>query len=368
MKFKAFIFAVAAVAAVATLMGSMPSDVFAQGMQVTSAKVYIKQNEWDKAEVLLAEALAKDAEHKDANFFMGYVRYTQGRYEEMLDHWSKFEAKKLGRREKDIHKKTIKDLYTEAFNKGIEGFKSEDWPATISNFKVAVRVKQDKKDFVAETNLGFAQISAGELDDGIATLETVIETDPTNTGIWNGLLLGYIRKEDHVNIIRVYENSLPLTEQHDANDYYRLGRSHNVLGDTLKAAEAYEAAMEVVPEEMNFYLMSSEIHASFGNNTKAVDILERGHKVDEADTKILNALGVLYYIMKDYEKAISPLQKLVEIDPLDIDGWQNLGDAYFALASAANEAGDTEKANEYAAKGEEYESKSKELIRTGAGK
>ncbi len=365
MKFKAFIIATAAVA---VLMGFLTSDVFAQGMQVTSAKVYIKQNEWDKAEALLTEALAKDAEHRDANFFMGYVRYTQGRYEEMLDHWSKFEAKKLGRRERDIHKKTIKDLYIEAFNKGIEGFNAQDWPATISNFKVAVRLKPDKKDFQPETNLGFAQISAGELDDGIATLEIVIEADPKNADIWNGLLAGYIRKEDHKNIIRAYENYLPLINQHDSNDYYRLGRSHSVLGDTLKAAEVYEAAMEVVPEEMNFYLMSSEIHARFGNNNKAADILERAHKVDETDTKILNSLGVLYYIAKDYQKAISSLQKLVELEPLDIDGWQNLGDAFFGLASVANEAGDTAKGNEYTAKGKEYESKSKELMRTGTGK
>ena len=68
------------------VMASPPSEILAQGMQVTSAKVYIKQNEFDKAEALLTEALEKDSEHKDANFYMGYVRYTQGRYGDLLTH------------------------------------------------------------------------------------------------------------------------------------------------------------------------------------------------------------------------------------------------------------------------------------------
>ena len=365
MKFKIVVFAAIAVC---MLMASAPTEVLAQGMEVTSAKVYINQNEWDKAEALLHKALEKDAEHKDANFFMGYVRYTQGRYEEMLDHWDKFEAKKLGRREKDIHKKTIKDLYRQAFNKGIEGFNSQEWDSAISNFRVAARVKPDEKDFQPETNLGFALITAGQLDEGIETLEKVVETDPKNVGIWNGLLAGYIKKEDHKNIIRAYDNYLPLTEEYDANDYYRLGRSHSVLGDTLKAAETYEAAMEVVPDEMNFYLMASEIRARFGDNAKAAEILERGRDMDPTDVKILNSLGVLYYILEDYQKAIEPLEMLVQIEPLSIDGWQNLGDAYFGLARLANESGDTDKADEYTAKGEEYEGKSKDLMRTGEGK
>jgi len=357
-------------ASVAALIftASLPSDILAQGMQVTSAKVYLKQKEIGKAEALLQEALEKDPDHKDANFFMGFVRYQQGRYEEMLSHWGKFEPKKLGRRERDIHKKTVKDLYRQAFNKGIDAFNSQDWPTAISNFRVAAQVKPDPKDFQAETNLGFALITSEQLDEGIEVLETVIETDPKNVGIWNGLLAGYIKKNDHPKIVQAYESYLPLAEEADPNDYYRLGRSHTVLGDTLKAAEVYESATEAVPDEMNFYLMASEIRARFSDNAKAAGMLEKARKIDPKDTKILNSLGVLYYIMEDYQKAVDPLETLVKVEPLSIDGWQNLGDAYFGMARLAQESGDTAKSTEYSAKGREYEAKSKELMRTGEGK
>lgn len=352
------------------LMASPPSEILAQGMEVTSAKVYIKQNDIDKAESLLIEALEKDPEHKDANFYMGYVRYTQGRYEDLLNHWGKFEQKKLGRREKDMHKKVVKDLYQNAFNKGVEAYNAQDWPTATTMFRVAANpvIKRNPKDFQPETMLGFTLVTSDQIDEGIVVLEKVVETDPKNLGVWNGLLNGYIKKGDHPNIIRAYENYLPLSDQVDANDYYRLGRSHAVLGDTLKAAEVYEAGAKAVPDEMNFYLMSSEIHVQFDNIPKAAEMLEKARAIDPVDLKILNNLGILYYNMKDYEKAIEPLKMLVEVEPLSIDGWQNLADAHFGLAKAAQEAGDTDKANVYSDKGAEYEDKSKGLMRSGEGK
>ncbi|MBT5877416.1 MAG: tetratricopeptide repeat protein [Candidatus Latescibacteria bacterium] len=352
------------------VMASPPSEILAQGMQVTSAKVYIKQNEFDKAEALLTEALEKDSEHKDANFYMGYVRYTQGRYGDLLTHWGKFEQKKLGRRERDMHKKVVKDLYQNAFNKGVEAYNAQDWPTATSMFRVAADplIKKDPRDFQPETMLGFTLVTSDQIDEGIVVLEKVVKTDPSNLGVWNGLLNGYIKNNDHPNIIRAYENYMPLSDQVDANDYYRLGRSHAVLGDTLKAAEVYEAGAKAVPDEMNFYLMSSEIHVQFNDIPKAAEMLENARKIDPVDLKILNNLGILYYNMKEYAKAIEPLEMLVEVEPLSIDGWQNLGDAHFGLAKVAREAGDTEKATEYSTKGTEYEDKSKALMRSGEGK
>lgn len=355
------------IAAIAVfMMFTVPALIHAQGMEVTSAKVYLNQQDNEKAREMLEKALAKDPDHKDANFYMGMLKYYKGEYTAMLDHWDKFEFKKLGKREKKMYESTMRDLYRNAFNKAVDAFGKRDWDNAVTNFKVAIRVNPE--DQQAPMNLGLALMNADKTDEAIEVLEKVAESDPKNASIWDALSLGYIRNSDYPNIIKSYSNYLELAEQPDKMAYYQLARAYFATGDTLKAAEAYESGIEKVPDEMDFYIQSSAIRSQFGQNDKAAETLQRAHELDPENADVMYSLGTIYYILKDFQKAVVPLQGYVDKEPLSIDGWDTLGNAYYGLANQIREGGDAAKATEYENKGKEFVEKSKELMRSGEGK
>lgn len=353
---------------VAVVMASLPSLVSAQGMEVTSAKVYYKQNNLDKMEAMLIQAMEKDPEHNEANFYFGVFYFHRGNYAQTMQHWDKITYKKLPKKAKNLHDRLIKNLFSSAAKKGAEAFSQKDWDNAVTSFRVAMKVNPNPKDQAVATNLGLALIMGEQTDEGIEVLEKVVEAEPTNLPAWNGLTVGYARKEDHPNVIKTYTKYIELADQPESSAYHQLARSYKAIGDTAKAIETYETAIDAIPDEIYFYLIASEFRALAGENEKAAEILERAHNVDPTNTDVLNHLGTVYYILKQFQKAVEPLEVYLQLEPNSIDGWETLGNAYYGLSYQARDQGDAAKQEECAVKGEECLAKSNELMRSGEGK
>lgn len=356
------------VAILAVVMATLPSFVRAQGMEVTSAKVYLQNNNKEKAEEFLLKALEKDPNHKDAHFYMGLLDFYKGSYESMLAHWDKFDSKDLGKVEKKQYDSTIKNLFRDSFNKGVKLFSEQNWDGAASNFRVAMRVNPIPKDYLVNVNLGSALMNGEKTDEAIEVMEKVAAVDPKNPIVWDILSLGYIRKSDYPNIIKAYTNYVMLTDKPDKVAYYQIARAYFATGDTLKAADTYESGMVKIPDEMDFYVQASAIRSQFGQNDQSAQILERARKIDPTNPQVLYSLGTIYYILKQYQKAVDPLEAFLQLEPKSIDGWDTLGNAYFGLAKVSKDQGDMAKVTEYETKGQEYIGKSKELLQSGEGK
>lgn len=352
----------------AFVLASLPSLVSAQGMEVTSAKVYYKQNALDKMEAMLTQAMAKDPDHNEGNFYFGVFYYHRGDYAQTIQHWDKVTYKKLPKKAKNLHDRLIKELFTSAAKKGTAAFGESDWDNAVTSFRVAMKVNPMPEDQTVATNLGLALIMGKQTDEGVEVLEKVVEVDSMSLSAWNGLTVGYARKEDHPNIIKAYKNYIALTDQPESITYHQLARSYKAIGDTAKAVEAYEAGMEAVPDDILFYLIVSEYRALAGENEKAAEILVRARDVDPTNADVLNHLGTVYYILKQYQDAVEPLEVYLQLEPNSIDGWDTLGNAYYGISNQARDEGDAAREEECAAKGKECIEKSKELMRSGEGK
>src|SRR5262245_31130029 len=101
-------------------------QTFAQSMEMTSAKLYIQQNEWDKAIHWLEEALKKKPDNVEAHFLLAQGYGQKGLFAEVIKEINATEQyDKKGKYAKDI-KMLRQKYFAEAFNAGVKAFNEQN--------------------------------------------------------------------------------------------------------------------------------------------------------------------------------------------------------------------------------------------------
>jgi len=131
--------------------------------------------------------------------------------------------------------------------------------------------------------------------------------------------------------------------------------------------------------EYSLYRDLSSMYASKKEYARAITLLKKGRTNIPDDLVILNYLGTVYYNLgftldeegdasgakNAFTNGIEPLERLLEIEPLSIDGNDTLAKLYRGLAKTET---DDAKKSELIAKGDAYGDKKRELIMSGEGK
>lgn len=381
---------------------AQPALVWAQGMEVTSAKVYLKENppKLDKVMELLQAALKKDPQFNDAHFFLGMVHSYKGNFDEFFKEWNQVTYEKLGKTEKTQYTKQLGDMARTRMVEATKQYEAKKFDGAVKQFKasigainllqVALKGSTKKEDLESvqkmETSkqqsylfLGYAANSADMLDEAAIALEKATEVDPKSEQAWNGLVNTYARQKNQEKLIIACNKVIELSKQPDMDTYLLLRNTYFDKGDTSKVIETYERAIGAFPAEYTLYRDLSSFYAEGRMFDKAAMLLEKGNANIPNNVDILGYLGALYYNLgftkdkagdqmaaKDaFTRAISPLERLIELEPMSIDGHDTLGKVYQGLAKVET---DKKQQQAMSAKGDAMMEKRRTLINSGEGK
>ncbi len=398
MKSKKFAF----VALFVFVLTIMPVLAHAQKMQISSAKIYLRENppKLDKAESLLKTALEKDPGNNNAHYFLGMVYYYKGNFDLYFDNWAHVVYKDLGKKEKKLYMDQLNDMIRLRYNAATQSYDKKEFGKAVGQFQASITAtemlqkglrgtgkKNEMKgaDSLEETRqlaylyMGYAALSAQDYDNAVMALEQVLEADPNKVEAWDGLINIYYRQKNHEKLILACNKTIELSEQTDLNTYLMLRNAYLTTADTTNVLATYEKAIEAHPMEYSLYRDLSSMYASRKEYAAAITVLEKGRANIPEDLVILNYLGTVYYnqgltlneagdsagAKMTFNNAISPLEKLLEIEPYSIDGNDTLAKIYHGLAKTEM---DDAKKSQLIAKGDAYGDKKRELIMSGEGK
>lgn len=398
MKSKKFAF----VALFVFVLAMMPVLAHAQKMQISSAKIYLRENppKLDKAENLLKTALEKDPGNNNAHYFLGMVYYYKGNFDLYFDNWDHVVYKDLGRKEKKKYKDQLEDIVRLRSNAAKQSYDKREFANAVGQFQASIRASEmlqkglratgKKKDMqdadnfeetrqIAYLYMGYAAGYAEDYDNAVMALEQVLEADPNKVEAWDGLINIYYRQENHEKLILACNKTIELSEQTDLNTYLMLRNAYFTTADTTNVMATYEKAIEAHPMEYSLYRDLSSMYASKKEYARAITLLEKGRTNIPDDLVILNYLGTVYYNLgftldeegdasgakNAFTNGIEPLERLLEIEPLSIDGNDTLAKIYRGLAKTET---DDAKKSYLIAKGDAYGDKKRELIMSGEGK
>lgn len=286
--------------------------VQAQKNKRTSAYMYNKNGEYDKAKAAIDDAVLNEKTMNDPKSWMyrGEIYYNiqtvqetgLSKFEEVpnaidIAYESMMKAKSFD--EKGIYTDEINlylgNLAIAYFNRALASFQAEDYVTAVTDFETNFKIYESmgRFDTITAFNIGMAGVYGENPKVAAQYLELCLEN-------------GY--KDP-----RVYK-------------YY--SKSVKQLGDTVRAIEVVEEGRLIFPEDLSLMLELAQIYLETGQNSKLRDALLAAIEADKENPNLYLILGQTYDNDGDYENAIMYYQKSIDLGGVNANVYYNIGAIY----------------------------------------
>ena len=317
------------------LVGGIILFTGCQSTAVSSAKVYIQQNNYDAAIEQAQLAIEQEPDNAEAHFVLGNAYGMKSMFREMNDAYTK----SLGLSDKhaeEIDHSRLK-YWIDLFNTAVGEIKQDQLDEAAENFQLCTELMPDKID--AYKNLAFVYSQAGNTEDAIEAYKKGLEVDPTDVEMKNFLGVLYYQSKQYDAAIevlsQVLEESDPTTEAYK-QALFNVAFSYDLKGEPEKAIQAYKNALEAVPGDKDLNFNLARLYYMQDNFDEAIVWFNQVLGLDPNDFEANFNIGVSNLQMDKFEEAVPYLEKATEINPANANAWTNLGIAYVR-------AGDSEK-------------------------
>ncbi len=269
--------------------------------EYTSAKLYLQQNDLEKAEEFLVKAMAIEVDNPEIPFQLGHHIYGKdGRWTEMNDVYNK--ALEIDPNRKILEGITVQEMvdmsrygyWSDVYNKGVKVFNSSkglddrDRKAIIldavDEFQTALIIKSDESlnytmlatchfdlgegekstEFIAKavelapedfnSNMAAGQIFArnDQPENALSYLKKAVELDPSNSSAIRNLAQTYYDLGNTDESIATYEKAIKTTldSKAKADLHFNLGVLYNQVEDFVQAEDHFLLALDLNPEDV----------------------------------------------------------------------------------------------------------------------
>jgi len=297
--------------------------------ETTSAKLYMQQKQWQKAEESLVKEVTKNPKDEEAWYLLGAVRLETKNFQGMNEAYTRALALS------DAHKNEITRnrlalwgiLYNDAvgyYNRGRDTAAYYD--SALVRFNMAIALEPDSSSTYYVTAL--ANYAKKDYEGARRNLQTAVQKNPAFFDAWRFTgQLQYTFAQDKL----------------DAKD------TAGAKAEFAKAADAFKQAFDLQPNNAE-------------NITSLIDAYERSHQPEKAEALTRDAVqrdpqnklfryayGVFLLKREAYPEAIEQFKSALEIDPNYADATYNTGVAYLNWGVSIKAA--TDKALENQKKG-----------------
>ncbi len=265
-----------------------------QSTALTAAKLYLQQNEPQRAEEQLHQALQTEPQNAEAHFLLGQLYADQGKYQEMAS----------------------------SFARSLE-----------LSPKFAAQIQELRQHYWArEYNEGVRQASAQPPEFPVALgyfgRATVI--DPARLESWRNLAYVYYQLDSLDTTVRTYQHILSLAPS-DTSTLYSIGVLCLKLGRAQEAEQALTEFNRLKPGQVEGLVNLAVAHVEQGELAEAEKVYLEAAAVDPKDHRPHYNLGNLHFTQKNFPAALAAYQRAVELAPDDQDARYNLAVAHLAL-------------------------------------
>ena len=256
--------------------------------EYTSAKLYIQQQEWNKAEEFLIKAMDVEPENPEIPYQLGYHIYGLQKKDWQRMNQSFDKALAIDPNKKILEQgKTVKEFVIMARTQ----FWAEMYNKGVAEFNEYRSVPMDQKDTILKMAINTFEISA------------TIKTD-------------------------------------EAQTYTMLSTCNHLAGNTDKSENYILKAVELTPNDANVNLTAGQIFMQKQEFETALPYVKKAVELEPSNTKSIRNLAQIYYDIGHLDESIQTYEVAInkETDP------KVKADLYFNLGILYNRVGNLEEA------------------------
>ncbi|MGH7595765.1 MAG: tetratricopeptide repeat protein [bacterium] len=263
-----------------------------QSKELTTAKVHIQQNDWNKAVVRLEKAVAENPQNAEAQFLLGRGYALEGRFAEMN---RAFEASLKASPQFALEVKSWQAQYfSEQFNRGVKAAGEKDWTAAREAFVLALQI--DPVHPEAYRHLAYVHDKLGEPEKALHLYRTLIEIKPDD---WDA--------------------------------YFAVAGIHQQRREYGKSEAVLEQALAKDPRQPRVLAELAFIYDCQGKNDEAFAAYRQALQIKPDDKELLLNWGRLHLAKEDYAGALQEFAKILTFDPDNFEATYHAGLCYLKL-------------------------------------
>lgn len=296
--------------------------------ELTSAKLYIQQKNYDKALDALQKEVEKNPKSDEGYYLLGDVYGETDQYDKMIQSFDK--SLEISNNFKSQIEDLKKYYWANLFNKGVNYFQkgsnttnedsSKIYYANSANaFNYATQLEPDSAD--TYKNLSFVYMAGGENDKAIAPLKKLIELQHSEDGY------------KYLGQIYYTQGATEKTKYSSTKD----------MQDSLKAQEDFNKAIQLLEEGRTRYPNNADILLTLSNsyiNAGKVDVainaFKDGVAKDPENKYYRYNYGVLLLGKNDYDGAVEQFKKAIDIDSSYQNAIYNIAVTYVKWGTIIN--------------------------------
>lgn len=315
-----------------------------ESAHIKGAKLYITQNNYEKARELLERSIKAYPNDSEAYYLFGKIDGQENKWNDMLKHFdqslavnNKFEGKISNLKQQ---------YFSDFLNQGITKYndvlsllKDKDVDMDeINKMIMEVIATQELALTIDPAHekppeiLSRAFLLLDEQDKAKDLFEKLLADNPNHVSALS--VLGNMYYEDGMNkddkealmkSIEYHERLIKI-EPDNARALRNLAYGYYQTGDSLKALNIFESAVTKNPDDGDLHLNYGKILYETGDKEKAELEFKKSLELMPDNVPALKNLARFYVVdVKDFQKAMEPLNKLVELSPDSPDTWELIG-------------------------------------------
>ena len=174
--------------------------------------------------------------------------------------------------------------------------------------------------------LGSVYRASGRTAEAIVELKRALELAPNSDEAYRRLASVYLASGRSAEATQAYQKAVEMNPYYWVN-HNVLGNAYNQLGDYGKAADSYRRVIELDPKNPYAYNNLGAVLVESGKFREAVEPLQKSLQFSPGGQAYSN-LGIAYFYLKEYDKAIPAYEKAVQLVPTSDMFVGNLAEAY----------------------------------------
>lgn len=201
-------------------------------------------------------------------------------------------------------------------------------------YALSKRMK-DVSPLVSEVLINY--IEKNNLKDAVTILSGFLRAQPENSDLNYAMAVAYDKMQNKGETLRYLAKVKPESK------FYGISVIHSaaVLQESGRSDEAVallEKAIDLQPDNIEFFNILAFIHEESGNLGKALEVLQAAISLDENNIKLHYRTGVVYDKAGNKQESINSMKKVIELDPTNANALNYLGYTYADMGTNLDEA------------------------------
>ncbi len=266
-----------------------------QQKEISSAKIYIQGDQWEKALAQLELAVQSQPDNPEAHFLLGRTYARTGQFRDMN---REFELSLMlsNKYKQDITSEREK-YWVEKYNAGITKLRAMDYPKAEVLLRAAVNIDATRSEAYKKLAIAYLRMDKGAK--AVQLYSKLLEKHPNDLDLLTSTANLYYSQQQYSKVIPMLKRVLQIEPDH-RDALANIALSYDFLGNTEEAFAAYQRAVSANPQDKDLVFL----------------------------------FGIFHYKRKQYPAAIQLFKDVLVLDPDDVESNSNIGNAHLSMAEA----------------------------------